>query len=203
MISPVSLPFEVHQSAQYGEPPLVVMWLHKGGSVDALWSAPTRGGRTPTSALLHAATSRGHLEMVRELLTSGAAVDLPTNLGYTALMSAAYSGYLSIVLVLLQHSANPDLQDNYGVTALMKAADQGDEACVKALLRAKANTEHQRRQHRPAVGRGPRPHGHLGAHSAARSAAAAYCRRACRRTGCWRARGELSRLATRRDPTVG
>ena len=153
MISPVSLPFvhqpaqygalpfETHQSAQYGEPPLVVMWLHKGGSVDALWSAPTRGGRTPTSALLHAATSRGHLEMVKKLLKSGATVDLPTNLGYTALMSAAYNGYLSIVLVLLQHSADPDLQDIDGNTALMGAAGGGHEACVQALLRAKANTE--------------------------------------------------------------
>ena len=137
---PLSLPFEIHQSAQYGEPPKVVEWLRKGGSVDAIWSAPTRGGRTPTSSLLHAATSRGHLEIVRDLLKQGAAVDLPTNLGYTALMNAAFIGDLSIVLVLLQHSANSDLQDTDGITALMGAAGGGHEACVQALLRAKAST---------------------------------------------------------------
>ena len=50
-----------------------------------------------------------------EALQRGAALDLQTSLGGTALMDAAVYGHLSIVLVLLQHSANPDLQTNDGV----------------------------------------------------------------------------------------
>merc|ERR1740124_1615157 len=87
-----------------------------------------------------AATTNGHLAIVRELLKRGASVNLQTTLGSTALMLAAYRGHLSIVL-LLQHSADPDLQDSEGATALMRAADGGHEACVQALLRAKADTE--------------------------------------------------------------
>ena len=57
------------------------------------------------------------MEITKELLKRGASVDLPTSLGLTALMAAAYSGHLSVLLVLLQHSANPDLQSNDGHTA--------------------------------------------------------------------------------------
>merc|ERR1740124_2156580 len=88
-----------------------------------------------------AATTNGHLAIVRELLKRGASVDLQTTLGSTALMLAVNYGHLSIVLLLLQHSANPDLQDINGQTALMWAAHGGQEACVQALLRAKADTE--------------------------------------------------------------
>ena len=79
--------------------------------------------------------SYGHVAMVSELLKRGARVDLPTRLGVTPLMAAAYYGHLSIVLRLLQHSADPDLQDIDGGTALMLAAGKGHEACVQALLR--------------------------------------------------------------------
>jgi len=139
--SAASLPLEILESARRGELRKVVEWLRKGGSVDALASGTTVDGRPTTFGLLLAAAATDHLEMVRELLNRGASVDLPSNLGITALMNAAVYGHLSIVLVLLQHSANPDLQANDGITALMGAASEGQEACVQALLRAKANTE--------------------------------------------------------------
>ena len=144
----------------------VVKWLHKGALVDAIFSASTEDGRLSAFTLLQVAAGFGQLEVVRELLERGASVDLPsghgttalmdaaivtellnlganlpTELGQTALMSAAFHGHLSVLLVLLQHSANPSLQDIHGSTALMKAAHQGQEACVQALVRAKANTE--------------------------------------------------------------
>ena len=128
MSSPASLPKEIHQSAAEGELQKVVKWLRKGGLVDALCPNTTEGGRATVSTLLHAAASYGHLALEKELLKRGASVDLPNNLGGTALMNAAYYGHLSILLVLLQHSTNPDLQTNKGgSTALMKAAEKGQE----------------------------------------------------------------------------
>jgi serine/threonine-protein phosphatase 6 regulatory ankyrin repeat subunit B len=140
---PASLPLEIFQSAERGELQKVVKWLRKGGRVDALRSILTSADTGSTIILLHAAAAKGHLEMARMLLKRGASVDLPSKLGWTALMHAAAKGHLSILLVLLQHSANPDLQTNSGVTALMMAGAyaNGHESCVKALLRAKANTE--------------------------------------------------------------
>ena len=141
MSSPAPLPVEIHQSAQQGELRKVVKWLREGGSADAFGSAPTRDGRATTETLLHAASGRGYLEMVKELLKHGASIDLQSSLGLTALMAAACAGHLPIVLVLLQHLADPDQQDMHGQTALMWAVGLGQEACVRALLRAKANTE--------------------------------------------------------------
>ena len=140
MSSPAPLPKEIHRSAQRGELQKVVKWLRKGGLVDAVCPT-TSAGLTIVGALLHVASSSGQLEMVRELLKRGASIDLPSSLGDTPLMRAAYNGHLSVVLILLQHLANPDLQSNEGGTALMAAANQGQAPCVKALLRAKASTE--------------------------------------------------------------
>jgi len=135
------LPVEIHRSAQQGDLQKVLKWLGNGGLVDALGMSPTRDGRATTETLLHAASGRGFLEMVKELLKHGAAIDLQSSLGLTALMAAACAGHLSIVLVLLQHLADTNLQDIHGQTALMWAVGLGQELCVRALLRAKANTE--------------------------------------------------------------
>ena len=96
-----SLPTEVQRSAQRGELQKVVAWLNKGGTVGALCSFPSARGRPSTTTLLQTAAANGHLAMVRELLKRGASVDLPTRLGVTPLMAAAYYGHLSIVLRLL------------------------------------------------------------------------------------------------------
>ena len=119
MSSPASLPKEITQSAERGELQKVVKWLRKGGAVDAHCSSKTRDGRPTTTTLLQTATACDHLALVRELLKRGASVDLPSSLGFTALMNAADRGHLSIVLVLLKHSASIDLQSIKGVTALM------------------------------------------------------------------------------------
>ena len=157
MSSPAPLPVEIHRSAQRVELPVeifhsakrgelqnVVKWLGKGGPTNALCSAPAENGQTLLDAasglaLLHAASSSGHVDIVRMLLNRGASVDLPGRFGATPLMAAAGYGHLSTVHVLLQHSANPDLQCNRGYTALMLA--EGQEECVQALLQAKANTK--------------------------------------------------------------
>ena len=135
------VPVEIYRAAGRGELPKVVKWLRKGGSTDAAHSDTTVDGRVTTVPLLHAVACEGHLELARMLLKRGASVDLPTSLGITALMQAAYSGQLSILLLLMQNLASLDLQDLVGRTTLMHAAGQGQTACVQALLRAKADTE--------------------------------------------------------------
>ena len=139
--SPAPLPTEVFQAVQRGELQMLDQWLGKGGSVDAVCSAPTDDGETTAVSLLHATATVGHLEITKKLLRLGASVDLQTSHGLTALMAAAQNGHLSVLLVLLQHSANPDLQNIHNGTTLMSAAYQGHEACVQALLAAGANTE--------------------------------------------------------------
>ena len=139
--SPAPLPTEVFQSVQRGELQKLDQWLGKGGSVDAVCSAPTDDGETAAVSLLHATATVGQLEITKKLLRLGASVNLQTTHGLTALMAAAQNGHLSILLALLQHSANPDLQNIHNGTTLMSAAYQGHEACVQALLAAGANTE--------------------------------------------------------------
>ena len=140
--SDASLPLEIYESARRGELQKVVKWLREGGLTDALCAYPTEFGQPSAFALLHAAATNGHVEMVRELLKRGASIDLQSDIGATPLMAAARYGHLSTLLLLLQHSANPDLQDiKNGYTALTVAADAEHEACVQALLRANANTE--------------------------------------------------------------
>ena len=86
MSSPASLPKEIQRSAERGELQKVVKWVRKGGLVDALGSAKTRGGRHTTTTLLHTAAAYGHLEMVKELLKRAASVDLQNSVGVTALI---------------------------------------------------------------------------------------------------------------------
>eukprot|EP00964_Phaeocystis_antarctica_P067159 scaffold40643_cov66-Phaeocystis_antarctica.AAC.4 len=67
-----------------------------------------------------------------------------------------------------------------------------------AASRGQHRAARQQRLHRPALGRGPGPHEHRGAHLAARRAASACRRLACRLTG-----GCRSRPSSNRDPPVG
>jgi len=108
MSSPASLPQEIYLSVEQGELPKVVKWLRKGGAVDALCPTTTRGGLPITTTLLHAAALNEHLAIVKELLKRGASVDLPSSLGWTALMGAAGYGNLPIAYLL----TNPHCQAN-------------------------------------------------------------------------------------------
>ena len=109
MSSPASLPKEITLSAQRGELQKVVKWLRKGGLVDALGSATTRGGRPTTDTLLLAATVHGQLEIVRELLKRGASVDLPTSFGRTALTRCRRCGRCTCSIHAARSGRLPDV----------------------------------------------------------------------------------------------
>ena len=91
-------------------------------------------GNTP---LLWASTD-GHLQMAKLLITNGAEVDKVRNDGRTALMSASYYGHLEIVTLLIEHQADVHLKNNGGGTALDWARDGGLPAIEKALRKAGA-----------------------------------------------------------------
>ncbi|CAG8470856.1 26294_t:CDS:2 [Dentiscutata erythropus] len=92
---------------------------------------------------LHYAASRGHLEIVKFLVTEASSIiDLEDQTGETALLKAAYNGHAAIVAWLLQMSANVEQKDNDGWTALHNASAQGHLQIVKHLLvEAHANVD--------------------------------------------------------------
>jgi ankyrin repeat protein len=91
-----------------------------------------KSGYTP----LHYASRAGHLDIVRELLAAGAAVNAATTAGgATPLHRAAYAGHIDVVQVLIQAGAVVDLADSDGQTALDKATQQGHADVAELLLR--------------------------------------------------------------------
>ena len=82
--------------------------------------------------------SNGHLEVVRELLARGAAVDAAMNDGWTSLHFSSLKCQLEIVRELLSRGANPRLVTNGGSTALSIATHKGHAAVVQLLTAALA-----------------------------------------------------------------
>ncbi|KAH9143873.1 hypothetical protein AeRB84_012154 [Aphanomyces euteiches] len=86
--------------------------------------------RTP---LFHA-SKFGHLDIVRELLDHGAAIDTADKDGWTPLVVASYNNQLSVVKFLLDSGAPIDKVDKDGKAALIFAAEMGHLDIVNELL---------------------------------------------------------------------
>lgn len=95
------------------------------------------------TALIPAA-ERGHVEIVRELLTrTDVDVNHINNLGWTALLEAIILSdggerHQQIVQLLVDHGADVNLADGNGVTPLAHARQRGFEKIVEILLKAGA-----------------------------------------------------------------
>jgi ankyrin repeat protein len=63
---------------------------------------------------LHLATERGHVEVIRELLSKGANVDTPDNKGWTPLHLAAKHGHVHSLRELLSKGGTVDIQKKMG-----------------------------------------------------------------------------------------
>ncbi|XP_076115762.1 uncharacterized protein LOC143083389 isoform X2 [Mytilus galloprovincialis] len=88
-------------------------------------------GKTP----LMWAAERGHLEVVRYLVSYGSPLEAKdSNLGMTALMLAAVWGRLEVVMHLVNHGSQIDVQDQNGYTALHYAAEYGYIDVTKWLI---------------------------------------------------------------------
>ncbi|XP_043203719.1 acyl-CoA-binding domain-containing protein 6-like [Amphibalanus amphitrite] len=79
--------------------------------------------------LLHWAADRGHVDIVRLLLTRGATVDCRDADGQTPLHYAASCGHTEVARVLLEAGADPKVTDTDGVTPA-----EGAEGEVRSLL---------------------------------------------------------------------
>jgi ankyrin repeat protein len=90
------------------------------------------------------AAERGHVEIVRELLTrSDVAVNHVNHLGWTALLEAVILGqgglaHQQIVQLLVDHGADVHLADKDGVTPLEHAQRRGFTAIASMLAQAGA-----------------------------------------------------------------
>jgi len=95
------------------------------------------------TALIPAA-DRGHVEIVKELLTkTDIDVNYVNNLGWTALLEAIVLGeggasHTEIVRLLVQHGADVTIADKNGVTPLNHARQKGFAQVVKILENAGA-----------------------------------------------------------------
>lgn len=119
---------------RYDEPAKLL--LHsKGIQVNA----KDNRGRT---ALMYA-ISVGHLEMVRLLLSNGAAIDVTDMDGATALHYAVYSHYPDIVKELLSKGADINAKTKFNMTPLDMAVSKNDDVMESLLKLAGAKSAGQ------------------------------------------------------------
>lgn len=97
----------------------------QGGEVEAFSLSNDASSRTGFT-VLHAAASRGYLDIVKWLVEDcGAIPDLEDREGETALHKAALHGHLAIVTYLLPDRADVNARDADGWTALHNACSKG------------------------------------------------------------------------------
>ncbi|XP_064385255.1 uncharacterized protein LOC135334125 isoform X2 [Halichondria panicea] len=116
---------DIFRAARTGDLSALRDAIRRGADVNSF-----RDGWTP----LISAAFNGHTNCIRELLSSGAVVDLANKNGETPLMGAASGGHTDCVKELLSSGAVVDLADKAGVTPLMWAASGGHTDCTRELL---------------------------------------------------------------------
>jgi len=98
-------------------------------------------GQMNSDDLLNAVET-GNLELVKELIASGADIDHQDSLGITPLMRAS-EGHLAIVKELINAGADINHQDSRGFSALMMASADRNLEIVKELLESGADIDNQ------------------------------------------------------------
>jgi phosphosulfolactate synthase (CoM biosynthesis protein A) len=83
------------------------------------------------TAAIHFASQKGHVEVVRELLASGASVKAKNRKGLTALHFAAQSSHLELVKYLVKKGVEITAKTNGGQTALHVAENDDVRAFLK------------------------------------------------------------------------
>jgi ankyrin repeat protein len=93
--------------------------------------------KTEEAALLASART-GHSGTVRDMIASGANVNVTDEQGNTALIEAARNGHDDVVRTLLVAGANVKMKNDDGKTALMLAAQGGHEDTALLLRQSGA-----------------------------------------------------------------
>lgn len=116
------------------------MRVSKKGRISALFTAALLIFATATthssfaSGTLADAASAGDLDQARELLNSGADVNLPQPDGTTALLWAVYNSSMDLVPLLLDAGADPNVANDLHITPLIQASRYGNTEMITALL---------------------------------------------------------------------
>jgi hypothetical protein len=105
--------------------------------------ASARGGHCGTA--LHAASFRGHLQVVRYLLRYGVDVNVRDSGLDTSLLLASWKGHGDVVQYLLEYGADVELRDQHDYTPLSLAAYDGRVDAVRILLQHNADANSQDR----------------------------------------------------------
>jgi ankyrin repeat protein len=92
-------------------------------------------GKTVKRTLLMAAAFSGNTNLISQLVSYGAKIDLSNELGVTALHEAAAEGQFEAAESLIRLGANPEAETLCGSTPLMVAAAWGNSEIVSLLLR--------------------------------------------------------------------
>lgn len=94
------------------------------------------------------ASTHGHIDVVRLLLSRGAIASLKDSDGLTALYGAVVFNHKDIVEMLLNNGANIEEEDPFRNTSLILASDKGHVDLVAMLLHrgAKINAINERRE---------------------------------------------------------
>ena len=113
---------------------VVESWIESGGHVDARLIEDGKDAGT----LLAACVTCGRGSVVDLLLRRGANVDVQNEIGWNALMSAAFEGNVALVRRLLEWRARTDLQNHNGNTALSIARQRRHIDIVRLLYESGA-----------------------------------------------------------------
>ena len=120
----------LHWSSVNGHEQLVKKIISKFSSNSSLINMCDTFGRNS----LMLAANRGHLRVLRELISRGSDIDCVDTDGKSGLMLAARCGHAHCVLELHKNGAHIDRVDSDGQPALFLAASNYHKNCVKTLL---------------------------------------------------------------------
>jgi len=85
---------------------------------------------------LISAAKKGHLDVMKELISAGASVDQPGYFGQTALLEAVKNGHVGAVKTLIKAKVNVNAANRDGQTALNVAVHLRNVALIRELLKA-------------------------------------------------------------------
>ncbi len=118
---------DINEAADSGDLAAVKELVEKDAS---LLESRDGNGSTP----LHIACTKGHLELVRYLLTAGADPLAGDNENSTPLHAAAIGGNTDIAQLLLDRNIDVDIRDDNGMTPLLFAGYRGQREMIDFLV---------------------------------------------------------------------